>query len=275
MTSTEVSLLEENEMKKKMKNSVLIGGLLLVVLFVQSCGVNSNLMLKTPKDYEFADIDSMNETKSDYKIDINDILQMRFFTNDGIKVLDIASSATGNQQLFNPNNSLNYVIQNDSLVQLPVIGKVNIVGMTIREAELFLQEKYKGYYIDPFVQLSVTNKRVIVFPGNGGDAVVLYLANNNTTLLEAIALAGGITERGRASRIKLIRKTEQGKREVYLVDLSKMEGLEYTDVIVQANDYIYVEPVPEIGKEILKEVTPIVSLISSAAVIVTVINALK
>ena len=246
-------------------------------LLLGSCGVNSNLMLKTPKDYDFADIDSMNETKNDYRIDINDILQMRFFTNDGIKVLDISSSATGGNQaqLFNPNNSLNYVIQNDSLVDLPVLGGVNLVGKTIREAELYLEDLYKGYYIDPFVQLSVTNRRVIVFPGEGGEAKVIYLANNNTTLLEAIALAGGIRERGRASRIKLIRKDETGKREVYQVDLSTIEGLEYTDIIVQANDYIYVEPVPEIGREVLKEVTPIVSLISSAAVIVTVINALQ
>ncbi|MEX1003150.1 MAG: polysaccharide biosynthesis/export family protein [Crocinitomicaceae bacterium] len=260
-----------------MKQMKMMIGMAILVLLFQACGVNSNLMLKTPKDYEFADVDSMNETKKDYRIDVNDILQMRFFTNDGIRVLDVSSSATGGNQaqLFNPNNSLNYVIQNDSFVRLPVIGQTNLVGLTIREAEEFLQEEYRGYYIDPFVQLSVTNKRVIVFPGDGGEAKVLYLANNNTTLLETIALAGGITERGRAAKIKLIRKNKEGKREVYKVDLSKIEGLEYTDIVVQANDYIYIEPVPEIGKEILKEVTPIVSLISSAAIIVTVINALK
>lgn len=259
-------------MRKKLK--VLLGMSLFLV--VQSCGVNSNLMLKTDKDYEFADIDSLNKTKLDYRIDVNDILQLRFFTNDGIKILDFTSSETqGNTaQFLNPNNSLNYVIQNDSLVNLPVIGKVNVVGKTIREAELYLADLYTGYYVDPFVQISITNKRVIVFPGNGGEAKVLYLNNNNTTLMEAIALAGGITERGRASRVKLIRKNEEGKREVYKVDLSTIDGLEYTDIVVQANDYIYVEPVPEIGREVLKEVTPIVSLISSAAVIVTVVSTL-
>lgn len=246
-----------------------------LALLLHGCGINSNWMLKTDRDYEFADIDSLNETKKDYRIDINDILQLRFFTNNGIKVLDISSSANANQaQLFNPNNSLNYVIQNDSIVKLPVVGDINLVGMTIREAELYLQDIYSSKYIDPFVQISVTNKRVVVFPGNGGEAKVLYLQNNNTTLLETIALAGGITERGRASRIKLIRKDESGKRVVYKIDLSTIEGLQYTDIIVQANDYIYVDPVPELGREILKEVTPIVSLISSAAVIIATIIAL-
>ncbi len=128
--------------------------------------------------------------------------------------------------------------------------------------------------MNPFVQISVTNRRVIVFPGNGGDAKVLYLANNNTTLLEAIALAGGIAERGRASRIKLIRKNDNGQRQVYRIDLSTIEGLKYTDILVQANDYIYIEPVPEIGRELLKEVAPIVSLISSAAIVISVISKL-
>jgi polysaccharide export outer membrane protein len=243
-----------------------------IVGVLQSCGINSNLMLKTDKDYVFANLDTLNATKSDYRIDKNDIIQLRFFTNDGIKVLDVATSDGGNQnQLFNPNNSLNYVIQNDSMVNLPVIGPKNLVGMTIREAELYLGTQYEGNYVDPFVQLSVTNRRVIVFPGNGGEAKVLYLANNNVTLLEAIALAGGITERGRANKVKLIRKNKEGKRDVYKIDLSRIDGVGYADIIVQANDYIYVEPDPEIGKEILKEVAPIVSLISSAAIVVAII----
>ncbi|MEO9533165.1 MAG: polysaccharide biosynthesis/export family protein [Crocinitomicaceae bacterium] len=255
-------------MLKNIKLIAVIG----IVGLIQSCGINSNLMLKTDKDYVFADVDTLNQTKLDYRIDRNDILQLRFFTNDGIKVLDVATSEGGNQnQLFNPNNSLNYVIQNDSLVHLPVIGNVNLVGMTIREAELYLETLYEGNYVDPFVQLSVTNRRVIVFPGNGGEASVLYLANNNVTLLEALALAGGITERGRANKVKLIRKNEEGKRDVYKIDLSTIEGVQYADIIVQANDYIYVEPDPEIGKEILKEVAPIVSLISSAAIVVAII----
>lgn len=260
-----------------MKKTGIWLAILVMTVIIQSCGINSNLMLKTHRDYEFADIDSLNTTKLDYKIDINDILQLRFFTNDGIRILDVTLSEDQNAQstqILNPERSLNYIVRNDSLVNLPVIGEVNLVGKTIREAEIYLGEQYKGYYIDPFVQISVTNKRIIVFPGNGGDAQVLYLSNPNTTLMEAIALAGGITERGRASRVKLIRKNEEGKREVYKVDLSTIEGLEYTDIIVQANDYIYVEPVPEIGREILKEVTPVVSLISSAAVIITVISTL-
>jgi polysaccharide export outer membrane protein len=253
-----------------------IGVAVIVSLIVTGCGINSNLMLKTDKDYVYAPIDSLNRTKGDYRIDVNDIIQMRFFTNNGLKVLDISSATEGGNQsqVFSPNNTLSYVIHSDSMVRLPVLGLVNLVGLTIREAEIRLQSMYSEYYIDPFIQVSVTNKRVVIFPGNGGDAQVIYLQNNNTTLMEVIALAGGIAERGRASRIKLMRKDENGERKVYKFDLSTIEGLAYTDFIVQANDYIYIEPVPELGREILQEVAPIVSLISSAAIVISVIYGL-
>ena len=42
--------------------------------------------------------------------------------------------------------------------------------MTVREAELMLEEKYTKYYNKPYVQLLVVNRRVVVFPGGGGDA---------------------------------------------------------------------------------------------------------
>ncbi len=252
-------------------------GVVAIILAIQSCGINSDLMLKTPKNFEFdeLDIDSSNATKDEYIIGVDDIIQFRFYTNKGLMVLDIASGSGGvsNNAAANLNRAreINYVIGADSLVKLPYIDMVNLVGMTIREAEKFLEEMYSDYYVDPFVQISVMNKRVLVFPGSGAEASVVYLTNNNTTLLEAIALAGGLAERGRASRIKLFRETAEG-RKVYLIDLSTIEGLSYTDLIVQNGDYIYVEPVPEIGREILQEIAPIVSIISSVAVVITVVN---
>lgn len=122
--------------------------------------------------------------------------------------------------------------------------------------------------------LCVVNKRVIVFPGSGGDSKVVILKNNNTTLLEVLALAGGITERGRASKIKLMRGDE-GNKKVYLIDLSTIEGLRYTDLVIQNGDYLYIEPVPELGKEVFKEIAPLVSIISSAAVIISVLTLFK
>ncbi len=92
--------------------------------------------------------------------------------------------------------------------------------------------------------------------------------------MEALAQAGGITERGKANTIKLMRKVN-GERKVYVMDLSTIDGLKYVDMIVQANDYIYVEPTPELAKEISQDVVPIVSLLSSAIIIFSAISLFK
>ena len=246
---------------------------------LQSCGINSSLMLKTPKDYDYAqmDIDSTNKANEQMVIDVNHIIKLQFFTNNGQKVLDIVTngSGAGSSQSLRTTNTITYTIQPDSLVKLPVIGDVNIVGMTIKEAQNYLESLYSEAYVDPYVLITITNNRVIVFPGSGGEAQVVYLKNNNTTLLEVIALSGGIAERGRAKHIKLIRKEEAtGERKVYLINLATIDGLQYTDLIVQNGDYIYIEPVPELGKELLKDIAPIFSLISSTAGIIFIISKL-
>lgn len=256
-------------MKKTIKTLLLFS---VLALFHASCGINSNFMFKTDNDFKYDSIPDVEEV-NEYRISPNDQLQFRLFANDGFKIIDITSGADespNRNNIFNRNNNLDYFVQEDSTVKLPILDEVKIAGLTVREAADTLESMYEEYYVDPFAQVIVTNKRVVIFPGNGGTAKVIYLTNNNTTLLEALALAGGITDRGRAKRVKLMRNVN-GERKVYMVDLSTIDGLKYADMTVQANDYIYVDPVPQISRELLQEIAPIVSIISSAAVVISIV----
>jgi polysaccharide export outer membrane protein len=172
----------------------------------------------------------------------------------------------------NLQNIIRYRVEVNGEVKLPTIGKTQLAGMTIREAELYLEELYAAYYVRPYVMLEMTNNRVIVMPGSGGDAQVITLTNNNTTVTEALAMAGGVARRGNASKIKLIRRTEDGGRKVYLINLSKVDGIPDGDIIVQANDIIYVEPVPQLVAEALRDVTPLVGLITTFLVLINLVR---
>ncbi|MGZ4056618.1 MAG: polysaccharide biosynthesis/export family protein, partial [Bacteroidia bacterium] len=114
----------------------------------------------------------------------------------------------------------------------------------------------------------VTNKRVIVFPGSAGDARVIPLLNNNTTLIEALALAGGIADDGKAKMVKLIRQNGDN-HDVFLIDLSKIQGIKDASMVLQANDIIYVEPKRRYASRLLTDIAPIVSLITSAFILLT------
>jgi polysaccharide export outer membrane protein len=250
---------------------------------LQGCYINANLMLKTDKNYVFDSIPK--NTKTEYVISPNDLIQYKVFSNDGTRIVDISigegendgggGNGAGANVGFNNRTNLTFRVEIDSFVRLPVLDTVKIAGYTVPKAEELLEKLYSDYYVEPYVQLLVTNKRVIVFPGNGANASVIYLSNNNTTLMEVLALAGGVTERGRAKRIKIIRKADDGTRKMFMIDLSTAEsGLQYTDLLVQANDYIYVDPAPQYTREVIAEISPIISIISSAILVYSVIQRL-
>jgi polysaccharide biosynthesis/export protein len=242
------------------------------LFLLSGCYINSNLMFKTDKNYKF---DVPPETPPEkYKITKNDVIEFKLLANGGYKAVEYGSSDinAGGGQAANRFN-LSYYVESDGTVRLPILGKVYVKDSTIRAVEFMLEGMYDEYYVEPFVQLQVTNKRVMVSTGNGGDAKVIPLVNNNTTLMEVISAAGGITDRGKANRIKIMRR-EGETRKVYLVDLSTIEGLKHADMIVQANDYVYVEPVPQYGREVVAQIAPYISLLTSAILIYTVFQRL-
>ena len=221
-------------------------------------------MLKTKKDFVY---DKLTDSLSnlDYKLSANDHIQYQVETNDGFKLIDLANQINNAYR-----RDIDGLVGSDGMVKMPMIGIVKLEGLTIREAEKILEEKYSEFYVKPFVIVRVTNKMVIVFPGNGGIAKVLPLSNNNTTVLEAIAMSGGITEDGKAYKVKLIRNYRNAKPEVFLMDLSKIEGLASANTKVLANDIIYIEPRYRLARTVAAELAPIVSIISSTILIYSV-----
>lgn len=242
-----------------------------IAILATSCSVNSHVMFKEGEAEIITDNIPLSPD-DEYKLAPDDKFTFTLFVENGKRIIDvgsgIGSEANGSQRLGGT-TTFQYLVRKDGQAELPMLGLVDMAGLTVIQAQEKLAKLFSVNYIDPFIQIQVTNRRVIVFPGSGGDAKVIALQNDNTTLMEAIALAGGITERGKASVIKVMRQSEEG-RKVYQIDLSTLEGLKYADMIVQSNDYIYIEPTKQLTREFLQEVSPIVSLISSAILVISV-----
>lgn len=242
---------------------------LLSLVVLSSCKVmRSNMMLKTPHGYVFDQlVDSLS--RQDYKIAVNDQITFQVFANKGFKLIDLNNTVG---QVYR--NDITITVESEGYAKVPLLGKVSLAGLTIREAELFLEKEYSEYYVDPFVGIKVNNKRVIVFPGNGGLAKVLPLANNNTSVMEALASAGGIMEDGKAYKVKLIRNNLEpgGKTLVYKMDLSTIEGIAAGKSIVQAGDIIYVEPRYRPIATFNQNIAPLLTLLASVLVLIQLIK---
>jgi polysaccharide export outer membrane protein len=223
-------------------------------------------MLRTKHDYAF-DL-ATDSLPANYIIQKGDLINFRLFSNQGFKIIDLTSLDDGTRTNMNLNqqNSFIYLIEADSSINLPIIGRVKIAGMNLKEAELFLEDKYSNYYNDPFVMLRVNNRRIMVFPGESGQARIIQIENEYTTIIEALAMAGGISPGGKAHRVKVVRGNLK-EPQVYELDLSTVEGLREANLYyVRANDIIYVQPSYFAGRQILQTTSTILSLISSSII---------
>lgn len=245
----------------------------LVAATLGGCTINKDIMFKTPLDYQFDQIPDSIDPQ--FTIQPNDYLEFRLFANDGFKLIDLISEAGADARTVQ-RLTFRYLVEYDGMAKMPLIGRQPLAGMTLRQAELFLEEKYVLYYNRPFVQVAVTNRHVVVFPGGGGDARVVNLENNSTTLLEVLADVGGINKRGHAGKVKMFRrKIGTDHRLVYEFDLSTIDGLKYADIVMQGDDIVYVQPNPEIAREVIYDLTPLITLLTSVVLVIGIVRGLQ
>ena len=224
-----------------------------------------NVMFKTKEDEITTAIDSTLTLPEQYMINKGDRILLQVFSNDGYEIVSVISSNVAQRQ---NTSEIEFLVKGNGYVRLPLIDSIKLEGYTIEGAEKLLQEKYGEYFNEPFVILTVTNRRVFVYMGRS-TARVIPLQNENMTLLEVLAEIGGLTDENKSRSIKLIRG-DLNEPEVRIIDLSTIEGMKQADLVVRANDVIYVEPTLKITSGLLSELSPIISLLSSAVLFYSV-----
>ncbi|MGE0561504.1 MAG: polysaccharide biosynthesis/export family protein [Flavobacteriales bacterium] len=247
-------------------------GLLVVVIAVSiyACNVNPSIMMKAKKDYNYES--GPNDSTIQYTIKPSDILDFQLYTNEGTRLIDLTAISNAENRLQGVTTT-NLLVEFDGNCKFPVIGRINLKDKTIKEAVVMLQEEYSKFYIKPFVLLKVINRRVTVFTGIG-KAQVVPLNNEYTTIFEVLGAAGGLLKESKAHKVKLIRGDLRNPK-VYLFDFSKIEGIKDAGFTIQANDIIYVEPRKNTVIEAVRDLAPVVGIITSTLTLIIVINNLS
>lgn len=254
---------------KHIKALRLIIILLFTTIAFNSCKVlNPSAMFKTESEFNFNDFE---EAESEYVIRPYDKLDVRIYTNDGIQLIDMESSS----QAQRTNRSISpYMVEHDGLVKLPTIGRIKVSGLTIKETEKLLEEKYSQFYQKPFVLVNVTNRRIVIFTAGSTAGTVLEFENEQFTLVEALARAGGINDFSKAYQIKLLRG-DLSDPQVHIIDISSVEDMKNANLVLQANDVIYVEKRPRYAARTLGEIMPYITLFNTFVLLYVTIQTLN
>ena len=242
---------------------------ILLLLTVYSCKSYQANILFTVEEEEMEELSrAVVEVEENYLVSPNDHLQIEVYTNKGEELIDPNNVLKEDERVVEASPPI-YVVQPDGTVYLPIVGATDLAGMTLVEVDRFLEQKYQVYYKDPFVQTKYLNKRVIVLGGTEGK--VIPLENEGMNLLEVLALVGGVDKNSKGNNIRLIRGDLKNPQ-VHLIDLSSIEGMSRANLAVQPNDIIYIEPVRMPFTEGLKDVVPILGLLTSILALIIAIN---
>lgn len=210
-----------------MRHTTLLAGLLaLVMLLLTACGGGGNLRSTVgseplpPPDTTSAS--GAYKGVTDYRLGSQDLIQVSVF---GVEELNATARVNSNGQ-----------------VSLPLIGGVMAGGLTIPELEAELSRRYAdGYlqkpqvtvFVEEFASQRVTVEGSVEKPG-------IYPISGKTSLLQAVAVAGGLSELADLQGIILFRQVD-GKRMGAVYDMRALRNGQIDDPQVYGDDMIVVE----------------------------------
>lgn len=167
-----------------------------------------------------------------------------------------------------------FLVDATGSIEYPRLGTIHAEGLTKLQLAAAIKKKLTDpepdLLINPSVIIRFLNYKITVL-GQVGREGLVTLPGERVTVLEAIGLAGGITDYGKKDKVKIIRESE-GKREMGYINLSS-DSLFYSPYfnLVQ-NDVIIVEPTKQKQRmgdqnQVSQRITFALGLITSAAFI--------
>jgi len=161
----------------------------------------------------------------DYRIGPQDLIEIQVFGIDTLK-RDVRVNSRG-------------------AISLPLIGTVIVGGLSGQEAEALIASRYeKDYLRDPQVSVFIkefTSQRITIDGAVGKPGI--YPIRGQTTLLQAIALAGGQGPLADLNEVMVFR-SEAGEKKMLTFDVNRIRAGELPDPMLVNDDMLVVKRSP-------------------------------
>ncbi len=217
----------------------------LFLLVITACSTSRNLVY-------FDDLAASKE----FRTPINNQSNIRIQPGDLLDI-SISSLSPESNLLFNsgivvppgtPTNTTNtaprlnegYLVNNDGYIIFPVLGNVAVAGLTREQATEKLTDEISKLVKTTIVNLRILNFQVTVI-GEVKNPSSFTVPSGKINVLEALGLAGDLTEFARRDNILIIRENN-GERVATRLNLNSREILNSPYYYLQQNDVVYVEP---------------------------------
>ncbi len=167
-----------------------------------------------------------------------------------------------------------YLVTANGDITFPVLGVINVRGMTTRDVEAHIVELLGtgGHIKDAVVRARIVNAKITIL-GEVNLPGTYNFTEQNITLPQALGYAGDLTINGRRHDVMVIRQ-QDGEREIGHIDMTKTDWFNSKYYYVQQNDVIVVHPnnpkvksAGFVGSTVT--ILSIVSILLSTAILIT------
>lgn len=175
------------------------------------------------------------------------------------------ANANANAGSYSATNQMGYLVDHEGYIEYPVLGRIQLGGLTKEEAKQVLQEKISAFLKDPIINIRFQNYRITVI-GEVNRPSTFIMPSEKTSVLTALGMAGDMTNYGKRDNVLIIRE-EDGIRTMTRINLNEKDVLNSPYFYLQQNDIVYVEPVKSRGPEYGNNLRIISIVVSIASVV--------
>ncbi|MBR9915894.1 MAG: sugar transporter [Algicola sp.] len=255
-----------------MKRLVLLTGLLLCIIST-SCIPHKDIVYLQNKNTATDSTQVMVEQQKPYRVQINDILNVRVKALDQqtVSILNPAGDENLNASSAERAYFDGFTVDVHGNIRIPTLGEINVLGYTTEEIEKMIETKLLDEQFKTTANIFVTVKLAglsYTASGEVGKPGTQIIFKERVNIFEAIANAGEIPETGNKKEVQIIRQYPQGQQ-IHALDLTDREVLNSPYYYIQPNDIIYVKPIKQ---KALGTGTTAVQTLSTIATIMSVIT---
>lgn len=253
----------------------------LLSLTMTGCGLLStkkvNMLQDANSRFKEGEMTLVPNEVVEYRLHPNDVLSVRIksLDPDQVEYLSLESQAG----VFNVNPAATfmngYSLNTEGYITMPGIGEIKVGGLTIAEARSKIQERIRQTEVgDATVFVNMVSFKVAI-QGEVNNPNQYYVYNNQLTLIEAIAQAGGFTDFADRENVKLLRQTQRGT-EVTLINFRSSDLLSSKYYYLQPNDMLVVDAMEEkFERSNLSTLVIINTLVSGITATVAIISVIR
>lgn len=250
---------------------------LLTMTFASCVPQKKMLLLKEAQmAAENQSVNYVNERSVDHKLQPGDNLYIRFInTMDERTAASLAGDYRSTQLSSDASIYLqSYTLDDDGCIELPLTGKIELKNLTVNQAKEKMQNEVNKFMTQTTLIVKLSNFNLSIL-GEVNKPGMYKVYQSQINLLEAIAMAGNMTNFAKNEEVKIVRQTDNGS-EIVTVDLGSADILSSPYYYLKPNDIVYVEPLKmkQWGFTAFPYST-VLSVVSVALTTVTLIFSLK